>query len=766
MTLRRLAMICLLVSIASVIGLSAYGLFKWRSIQSDFAVFDRINDIEKTFINFNGAVQYLVDRPDSEFARNAVRTTADTLTDHLQALEAPAARPAQTHLREITQVIDESFARQDMRAAAADRAALKKDLALAAGQLELHQIGFASVLKAVVHERYHASREKVQSVILTYGVVSLALVLLPMGAFVVVQKRVVAPTQTIIGGLDRIKNQRLDENIDIRGGDELAAIARSINAMSAAIRERESRLQDWSWRFEVAADAAGIGVWDLDLVHGGLIWDQRMFEIYAVDPDEFSGTLDVWRSRVHPDDLSGIQQSFQRSVRETGTFNAEFRIVRPDRSLRYVRSYGRVTYDDKGDALRATGADVDITRQRETEAQLHHAQKMETIGHLTGGMAHDFNNMLTVVRGNLQLMIRRQEEFQDDKIPRWLGSSLDAVNKGAELTQRLLAFSRHQQLETTAVDVNHLLGGMEDMLQRTLGEDVELQVQRGESLPPVKTDVSQFENAVLNLTVNARDAMPGGGRLTIETSRVELSEHYANTHFEVTSGEYVLISVSDNGAGMSPEVQEHAFEPFYTTKERGKGTGLGLSTIFGFTKQSGGHVAIYSEEGIGTTIKLYFPVAIEDGSREAVPGTGEDREPPAYGHETILVVDDDDATRETAVQALESYGYTVLVAENGAHALRVLDDHSEVALLFTDIVMPGGMNGVELAEAACESNPGLRVLFTSGYAEAALQRSDYSNGNGQWIAKPFHIDELASRVRRVLSRPPERLSRSTPGNRS
>lgn len=749
MTLRRLSRLFLIGAVAGLAVLVALGVVQWRAIQADFAVFDRINRIEKTAINFEVAIKRLLVRPDSDLAITTASETARTLDRQLASLAVPAVRPARQHLQEITRIVDTWFRSETGRARTSDPRALE----ITSRQLELHQVGFSSVLKALVHERYRASRQTVQDVILTYGVVSIALFLLPLIAFVAIRQRIVLPTRRIIDGLERIKRGETDARIDLDNGGELARIAHAINDMTEAIRERGSRLREWNQRFGVAADVAGLGVWELDLDDDTLVWDPRMFNIYGVEPSSFSGDFSTWRSCVHPDDRPAVESTMQQAMNGDGIFDTEFRVVHPDESIRHVKTFARIAFDEEtGRPASAIGADMDITEQRVTEARLVHAQKLETVGQLTGGMAHDFNNVLTVVGGNLQLLARREAVAQDDKARSWIDSALKAVERGAGLSQRLLAFARRQQLETVTIDVNELLEGMEDMLIRTLGENIELEVHRARALPLIRTDLSQLENAILNLAVNARDAMPGGGQLTIEASHVTLTQRYADTHFEVEPGEYVLIAVTDTGEGMPPDVLDRAFEPFFTTKETGKGTGLGLSSVFGFAKQSGGQATIYSEPGIGTTVKLYFPVEREAGEA-GVADTGAASQRPTGGDETILVVDDNAPALQTTVDALESFGYSVLTAEDGPSALRILADHPEVDLLLTDVVMPGGLNGIELAREAQANRPDLRVLFTSGYAEEALRRDRGGNlGPGDWIVKPIDIDKLAGKVRDVLSR--------------
>lgn len=391
-------------------------------------------------------------------------------------------------------------------------------------------------------------------------------------------------------------------------------------------------------------------------------------------------------------------------------------------------------------ALRAEMA----TRQ-EAEAQVRQMQKMEAVGQLSGGIAHDFNNMLAVIMSALNLIQRKLARGETD-IGRFVDSATDAVNRAAALTQRLLAFSRQQPLSPRSVDANRLVSGMSELLRRALGAGVSVETVLAGGLWRTYADVSQLENAILNLAVNARDAMAEDGKLTIETANAHLDDAYARTHAEVQPGQYVMIAVSDTGSGMTPDVLARAFEPFFTTKPVGKGTGLGLSQVFGFVKQSGGHLKIYSEPGQGTTIKIYLPRHSGDKEETAPERPAA---PVAAASETILVVEDDESVRAGTVAALDELGYRVLQAADAAEALRRLEANPEVALVFTDIVMPG-MNGRKLADEIARRVPAARVLFTTGFTRNAVVHNGVLDHGVNFIAKPFTIEQLARKLRDVL----------------
>jgi CheY-like chemotaxis protein len=373
---------------------------------------------------------------------------------------------------------------------------------------------------------------------------------------------------------------------------------------------------------------------------------------------------------------------------------------------------------------------------------------MEMVGQLAGGIAHDFNNLLTVIVGNAEflsekLKVRRDlQELADD-----IGSAGD---RGSELTQRLLAFGRRQVLRPVEIDCNALLGSMQKLLQRTLRQDIQITADFDPEVSFTFADAAQLESAVLNLAVNAQDAMPSGGRLTISTANASLDDHYKSIHPEVIAGEYVLVAVTDEGDGMPSEVIERAFEPFYTTKEVGKGSGLGLSMVYGFVKQSNGHVAIYSEPGLGTTVRIYLPQVASKLPRslEQIPAGAASL---PQGIETVLVVEDDPFVRSYSIKSVESLGYSVISAVDSNDALQKLRADIPIDILFTDIVMPGGINGWELADLARQLRPGLPVLLTSGYALETLVKHGRLRAGAVVLTKPYRKADLARRLREVIS---------------
>ena len=395
---------------------------------------------------------------------------------------------------------------------------------------------------------------------------------------------------------------------------------------------------------------------------------------------------------------------------------------------------------------------AEIVDRMKAEEALRQAQKMEAIGQLTGGVAHDFNNLLQVVLANLDALRRRAPEIADVPLGvdfrRFIEGALRGAERATTLTQRLLAFSRRQPLNPKPTDVNKLVAGMSDLLRRTLGETIAIETATAGGLWRVSVDANQLENALLNLAVNARDAMPGGGKLTLETANTHLDEAYALSHDEVSPGQYVLVAVTDMGAGMTREVLEHVFEPFFTTKEVGHGTGLGLSQVYGFVKQSGGHVKIYSEIDEGTTVKLYLP-RLRDAAEADEPLSDTAISKGRRG-DVVLLVEDDEDVRAATGEMLRELGYDVVSVRDGSGALRLIDARPDIRVLFTDVGLPDGMNGRQLAETVRARRPSLPVLFTTGYARNAIVHHGRLDPGIDLLVKPFTYAELAAKLRAIL----------------
>jgi PAS domain S-box-containing protein len=488
-------------------------------------------------------------------------------------------------------------------------------------------------------------------------------------------------------------------------------------------------------------------------------WNLGAHRIKGYAPEEIIGQH---FSRFYTDDdrAAGVPEHGLATAAREGRWETEAWRVRKDGSRFWAHVVLDCIRDETGEIAGFAKITRDITERREAQRALEEArealfqsQKMEAVGQLTGGVAHDFNNLLTVILGGLDT-IRRSKPGETARVARALDMSIRATERAASLTSRLLAFSRRQPLRPSPADLNIVVRDMSELLHRTLGEDIDLECVLAQRLWTVNVDRNQLESAILNLAVNARDAMPDGGKLTIETANTRLDETYAESDAEVTPGQYAVVAVSDTGMGMDRATLDRVFEPFFTTKEVGRGTGLGLSMVYGFVKQSGGHIKIYSEEGHGTTFKIYLPRADMQAGRD----TDSDASPLVGGCETVLAVEDDPAVRASVIAQLESLGYKVLTAANGEEALAAIVDDVVFDLLFTDVIMPGPMNGRRLAEEAMKRRTNLKVLFTSGYTESAIMHHGRLDPGVFLLPKPYRKSDLARMIRLTLSSAEQRPS--------
>jgi signal transduction histidine kinase len=451
---------------------------------------------------------------------------------------------------------------------------------------------------------------------------------------------------------------------------------------------------------------------------------------------------------LHPDDVERTRAGFELTQQGQPAIRFPNRYRRKDGTYRWISWVGvpeeGMVYCSGRDITEEKAAEADLAK---TQEALRQAQKMEAIGQLTGGIAHDFNNLLAGISGSLELLERRLAEGRLAGVERYIVSAQSSARRAAALTQRLLAFSRRQTLDPKPTNVNRLISGMEDLIRRTVGPAIDVEVVGAGGLWTTKVDSSQLESALLNLCINARDAMPKGGRITIETANKWLDERAARER-ELPPGQYVSLCVTDNGAGMTPDVISHAFDPFFTTKPLGQGTGLGLSMIHGFVRQSGGQVRIYSELGKGTTMCLYFPRFI--GPADEVDQSATIAVTDSAAGESILIIDDEPTIRMLMMEVLEEAGYVVMEAGDGAAGLKILQSDARIDLLITDVGLPGGLNGRQVADAARMNRPDLKVLFITGFAENAALAHGHLGSGMHLIAKPFVMAAFANKVAEII----------------
>jgi PAS domain S-box-containing protein len=536
--------------------------------------------------------------------------------------------------------------------------------------------------------------------------------------------------------------KQLNERLEQRAEERAQELAKSV-----------TRLEETEHRFRLLVEGVtDYAIYMLDPAGYIINWNPGAERTKGYRRDEIIGSHFSVFYRAS-DQAEGTPQKALAIAAATGKYEAEGWRVRKDGTNFWAGVVINAIRNSKGEVIGFAKITRDLTERRAADERARQAQKMEGIGQITGGVAHDFNNLLTIIIGNLESLERSLSGpvLDRTRLIRSASNAMRGARRAESLTQRLLAFSRQQPLDPKPIDVGRLVTGMSDLLRRTLGEQITIETVLSGGVWLAHADPNQLELAILNLAVNARDAMPDGGKLTLETANVHLDERYAATQAEVLPGQYVMLAVTDNGAGMSPDVKARAFDPFFTTKDVGHGTGLGLSQVYGFVKQSRGHVKIYSEVGEGTTIKLYLPrvysvAAADDDVSDVSVARGE-------AGETVLVVEDDADVRAYSCETLRELGYSVLEAGNARGALQLLDSHPEVRLLFTDIGLPGGMNGRQLVEQARSRRPALKVLFTTAYARNAIVHDGRLDPGVELITKPFTQAALAAKIRDIIDAP-------------
>lgn len=527
------------------------------------------------------------------------------------------------------------------------------------------------------------------------------------------------------------------EIIEIDTRDYILSVVTDITDL----KETERVLRVREQALEAAQEIGQLGHWRMFPATGQVEFSDELMRIYGIDAGRAIPSIEELTAMLLPAERSKVEWEHNYAAILRGErIKFDFRMMRPDGEIRHLKLEGRPELDETGDLLSIFGVVHDITDIKKLEEQLGQSQKLEALGKLSGGIAHDFNNVLAVIVGSAELIALNLPK--DSPSSKLIDDLIEAANRGADLTHRLLAFSRKQTLDPKVVRLDERVDAMIEMLQRTLGETITIETHHESRLWSCLVDPGQVENALLNLAINARDAMPGGGRLTVDTANVCLGEDFSTVD-DFSPGPYVKLSVSDSGIGIEPDALERVFEPFYTTKARDKGTGLGLSMIFGFVKQSKGHVTIESELNIGTTVNLFLPRTLAEPHEMAI-----DAPMSAGAGETILLVEDDPLVRTMAVELLQTLGYRVHNAADGSSALALLKSVGPIDLLLTDVRLPGGMSGPEIAEAATQWQPGIPILYMSGYT------GDDAPGANDLVevvlAKPFRKEQIARRVREAL----------------
>jgi two-component system cell cycle sensor histidine kinase/response regulator CckA len=537
-------------------------------------------------------------------------------------------------------------------------------------------------------------------------------------------------------------------------------LARLIPAIQREIREAgqrqarraaETALSQARERMEFSLEAAGVGIWESDLSSGRTLWSDVQEHLHGLPAGGFRNTFDAFVDCIHPDDRQVVKDRIAESRRNRQNVRLEYRTIWPDGSVHWITGIGRTFYNASDEPIRAAGVSLEVTAQKNLQEQFHRAQKLDAIGGLAAGIAHDFNNLLTVVMGYCELLAAR---FTED------AAAIDDVNEirragesAAALTRQLLGFSRLQIVAPRIADLNQILTDSFRMARRLIQENVQITLRLAEDLAAVDVDAGQMEQVLLNLLINARDAMPDGGMVTIATENLVLDDHVGRANPDLPAGSYVLWSVADTGSGMPPTIRNRIFEPFFTTKERGRGTGLGLATVYGIVQQSAGHIRVESEVGRGTVFRIFLPTALP---REAPPPPPTRPSGHRHGHETILVVEDEAALRRITERILRAHGYTVLLAANGSEAQRVSDEHrGPIHAVLMDVVMPGP-SGRLVADWMAQARPEARIIYLSGYTNSEIARHGVLEPGTRFLQKPYSSQVLLETIGKALSQDDER----------
>ena len=549
---------------------------------------------------------------------------------------------------------------------------------------------------------------------------------------------------TMLDALDRARNEleELNRNLEQRVADRTSELEKEIPER----RRGEDALRRANERFILAAAAVNGAIYDRDIEKNTLLWTDGISRVFGYSLEEVVPTIDWWLSRIHPDDVDRVEGQLRGVIEAGRDFVSEYRFRASDQTDLYVWDRGRVVRDEKGRAVRMVGIMESVTELKRLEDQFRQAQKMEAVGRLAGGVAHDFNNLLTTILGYSHLILGQMEPEDPQRLD--VEEIRKAGDRAAALTKQLLAFSRKQVIEPKVLEVNAVVANMEKMLCRLIGEDIQCLTELDSSAGHIKADLGQLEQVIMNIVVNARDAMPQRGRLTIRTGSAVFDEAFVRQHMGARLGQYASIALSDTGCGMDHVTQLRIFEPFFTTKEPGKGTGLGMSTVYGIVKQSEGYILVDSEPGKGTRIWLYFPRVEEGPSLESADVDP----PPPRGSEIVLLVEDEDAVRSLVRGVLRSRGYTVLEAGNAAEAVRISHDFEGVIdILLTDVIMPE-VSGRELADQLRGTRPDMRLLYMSGYTEDMIVHHGVMTSDVGFLQKPFTPELLLRKMRETLDR--------------
>lgn len=733
MKLRRISRVFIFFTLVCLVLLSIQGGLTWRQVTSGLAEIDSLLEVRQQATRVAAAIDYISLLRYDPLIIEGVHQDVMQISQSLNTFSRLEAQVAQQHIREIAFICDQLRA-IDIPGYEVDR--------FVASQLLLHINGLNESLELLLAIPYENLMQQLLGTMASFVLGVVVFACMSLFGFVLIFRRIGLPIRVIQESVHEFAKGNRQTRINLDGQDELAQLAASFNYMAAKLALNEQELASSEERFRLLARATVDAIWDWDLTSDRIWWSEGLNKTFGYNLKEMDQSLETLTGPVHPEDVTEMKASLQEAILSGKEgWRMEYRYRKQSGDYAHIENNAFVIHDASGQAVRVIGGMTDLSEQVQLEEQLRQSQRLESIGQLTGGIAHDFNNLLTVILGNAELL---EDELHSNDELRPLAEMIGkAAQRGAGLTQHLLAYARRQVLKPDLLDVNRMVRDMSGLLKRSLGEQVEIEINLKPDLWPVLADRTQLESAILNLCINARDAMPTGGSLTIETDNVQLDDHYTLHYQDLRPGEYVRLAISDSGVGIEADCLSKVFEPFFTTKEQGKGTGLGLSMVFGFIKQSNGHINIYSEPGEGTVVRLYLPRAEEVKEEEVISSA---MQGDGVLVRKVLVVEDDELVRGHAAELLESLGYQVLSAENGSSALELISQDDTIDLLFTDIIMPGGMNGRELADQALLIRPELKILFTSGYTEHAVLQQGRLEPGIQMLSKPYRRQDLVEKL--------------------
>jgi PAS domain S-box-containing protein len=618
-------------------------------------------------------------------------------------------------------------------------------------QVADHGIAIESAIDQLIQENQQIIQSHINRILFVFMLSALIFGVLCVIAFSIIYQRIAIPTRSLINTIKRISENDDNARAQVIGKDEMAELSIAFNALldqkdraNQQIIQQQTELTKQANLLEIAGRVTRFGGWSVDMASHQVKWSNMVAKIHG-KPNGYSPSIEEGLLFYIPEHRPRIKELFNTCFEYGTPYDVELQILNSAGEKIWIRSSGEAVRNSAGKITGVQGAFQDISERMELENRLRQSQRLEAVGQLTGGVAHDFNNLLTVVIGNSQILAETLDD--SNKLKPLAEMVLQAGYRGAELTRSLLAFARKQPLDPKPVDVKQLIALLWPLLERAVGAEISIQLISDDHLQRVMVDAGQFENALLNLALNAKDAMPKGGQIVIEAQNTHLPEKYAQNH-EIDSGDYVVIAISDSGCGIESDKIDKVFEPFFTTKPKDKGTGLGLAMVYGFIKQSNGHVNIYSEPEQGTTVRLYLPV-VTDNVLEATNQALKVADI-QMGHEHILVVEDDALVREYVVSQLTVLGYDVVSAGDGKQAMQIIESDQAIDLLLTDVILPDGLNGRKIAENALKLRPTLRVLYTSGYTENSIVHHGRLDPGVLLLSKPYNREELANKVRMAL----------------